>query len=132
MRNYRNARFAAPAWLLAAALVAQSAMAQNPAKPFSEEKKAMIELGKRYETAWHLYQHFQDASRGTQSAPQRVPDWSGVWVRSGNLFFWDQDQGDLPTAKLTPEYERRLNEKLARIKQDIEYDPLSAGDPAGM
>ena len=38
----------------------------------------------------------------------------------------------LPTAKLTPEYERRLNEKLARIKHDIEYEPLSAGDPAGM
>jgi hypothetical protein len=134
MRNHCNARFASRAWLLAAAvLAAQGATAQTAAKPFSEEKKAMIELSKRYESAWDLYQHFKaEADGGTASSPADVPDWSGVWVRGGNLFFWDQDQGELPTAKLTPEYERRLLEKIARIKQDIEYDPLSAGDPAGM
>ena len=38
----------------------------------------------------------------------------------------------LPTAKLTPEYERRLREKLTAIKEGREYDPLSAGNPAGM
>jgi hypothetical protein len=134
MRTPCNARSATCAWLLAAAtLAAQSAIGQTPAKPFSDEKKAMLELGKQHETAWDLYQRFKaEANGGAPLSPADVPDWSGVWVRSGNLFFWDQDQGELPTAKLTPEYERRLNDKLARIKQDIEYDPLSAGEPAGM
>jgi hypothetical protein len=119
--------------LAASSLAAYSAAAQAPAKPFSAEKKAMIELGKQFDTAWDLYRHFKgEADGGTTLRAADVPDWSGVWVRAGNLFFWDQDQGELPTAKLTPEYERRLLDKLARIEQDIEYDPLSAGEPAGM
>jgi hypothetical protein len=134
MRTHGNARAASSAWLLAAAaLAAPGAGAQAPGKPFSPEKQALIELGKQYETAWDLYQHFKaEADGGTISSSDDVPDWGGVWSRSGNLFFWDQDQGELPTAKLTPEYERRLLDKLERIEQDIEYDSLSAGDPAGM
>ena len=52
----RNARSIACAWLLAVwALASHGAMAQAPAKPFSDEKKAMIQLGKQFESAWDLY-----------------------------------------------------------------------------
>lgn len=139
MRGHCNVRATARAGLLASAvLAAHGAMAQFPPPreepaPFSEEKKAMIELGKRFDTSWDLYQYLKDeAGDDTTLGWQDVPDWSGVWSREGNLFFWDQDQGRLPTAKLTPEYERRLLEKLDRLERDIEYDPLSAGNPAGM
>lgn len=134
MADHGNAGMILRAALLAAGtLCVHGALAQTPAKPFSAEKQSMIELGRQYETARDLYQHFRDeADGGTMPTWEDVPDWSGVWTRQGNLFFWDQDQGDLPTAKLTPEYERRLRDKLERIEQDIEFDPLSAGNPAGM
>ena len=97
----------------------------------------MIDLGVEYKTARALYEHFKaEANGGQMLALQDVPDWGGVWTRNAdNLFFWDADQGSmdaLPTAKLTPEYERRLIEKLDAIDAGIEYDPLSAGNPAGM
>lgn len=96
----------------------------------------MIELGLDYESARDLYEHFKEqAGGGDRVTWQSVPDWSGVWTREGVLFFWDQDQGSmdaLPTAKLTPEYERRLLAKLEAIKDGVEYDSLSAGNPAGM
>jgi len=116
---------------------AQSVTAQRPLPPpASPEKQAMINLGLEHETAWDLYQYFrQQANGGTALSWQSAPDWSGVWTREASPFFWDPDQASmeaLPTAKLTPEYERRLLEKLDRVAQGIEYDPLSAGDPAGM
>jgi hypothetical protein len=37
-----------------------------------------------------------------------------------------------PTAKLTPEYQKRLDEKLDRVKRGVEFDPLSNCEPAGM
>jgi hypothetical protein len=125
------------ALLLTAMLLAHGALAQRPApRPPSPEKLAMIELGKQHDTAWDLYQHFKTAAQGGSTLTWRdVPDWSGVWTREGVLFFWDQDQGAmdaLPTAKLTPEYEQRLLDKLDRIERGIEYDALSAGNPAGM
>jgi hypothetical protein len=104
--------------------------------PPSPEKQAQIDLGKRYETAWDLYQHFRTEAEGGQELTwETVPDWSGIWTLEGNIFFFDQDQREmnaLPTAKLTPEYEKMLLEKLDRVDRGIEYDPLSAGEPAGM
>ena len=116
----------------------EPARAQRPTPPPpSSAKQAMIDLGVEYKTARALYEHFKaEANGGQMLALQDVPDWSGVWTRNAdNLFFWDADQGSmdaLPTAKLTPEYERRLIEKLDAIDAGIEYDPLSAGNPAGM
>ncbi len=65
--------------------------------------------------------------------PARLPDWTGVYSRSGILFNWDQDQGRnrMPTAKLTPEYERRLVTKLDNIEKGIEFDNLSNCAPPG-
>ena len=49
------------------------------------------------------------------------------------LFDFDPDQGRnrLPTAKLTPEYEKRLLDKLDRIERGVEFDPLSNCAPPG-
>jgi hypothetical protein len=129
--------------LLPLALFALSGLAATPAlaervapPPASAEKQARIDLGKQHETAWDLYQHFlTEAGGGEELTWETVPDWSGVWTLDGNIFLFDQDQGSmnaLPTAKLTPEYEKRLLDKLDRIDRGIEYDPLSAGEPAGM
>jgi hypothetical protein len=65
--------------------------------------------------------------------PARLPDWTGVYSRSGVLFNWDQDQGRnrMPTAKLTPEYERKLVTKLDNIEKGIEFDNLSNCAPPG-
>jgi hypothetical protein len=62
-----------------------------------------------------------------------LPDWTGVYSRSGVLFNWDQDQGRnrMPTAKLTPEYEKRLVTKLDNIEKSIEFDNLSNCAPPG-
>ena len=126
---------------MATALAANPVAAQAP--PNCErtpeqraQKQAMIELGASHETAWDLYEHLKEqAGGGDMLTWEDTPDWSGVWTREGVLFFWDQDQCSmdaLPTAKLTPEYERRLLEKLQAIRDGNEYDPLSAGNPAGM
>jgi len=129
---------AVPAILAVAGLVASNeARAQRPAPlPASPEKQAMIALGLEHETSTDLYEYFKaQAGSDTTLEPAEVPDWSGVWTREGMLFFWDQDQGSmdaLPTAKLRPDAEERLIEKLDNIERGIEYDPLSAGNPAGM
>ena len=123
--------------LAGGAIPLEQAAAQRQAPPPpSPEKQAMIDLGIEHGTARGLYDHFRGEADGDGTlAWEDVPDWSGVWTRETFVFFWDGDQGTmdtLPTARLTPEYERRLIEKLDRIAQGIEYDPLSAGEPAGM
>ncbi|HEX6993570.1 MAG TPA: hypothetical protein VF339_05420 [Gammaproteobacteria bacterium] len=126
---------AAAATALAALAAAQPpAPLAAPVEP-SPEKQRMIELGIEHGTAWNLYQHFKtEAGGGDTPSWDRIPDWTGLWTREASPFFWDPDQteGTLPTAKLTPEYERRLREKLDRVARGIEYDPLSACNPAGM
>jgi hypothetical protein len=124
--------------LIAAGLLLNTAViAQRPVPPPpSPEKQAMIDLGLAHENARDLYEYFRaQAGDNTTLAWSEVPDWSGVWTREGVLFFWDQDQGSMdamPTAKLRPDAERRLVEKLDAIDRGIEFDPLSAGNPAGM
>ena len=120
--------------LASLALTATVEAQQTPAP--SAEKQRMIDLGVQYKTARALYDHFkQQANGGKPLTWQTVPDWTGLWTREGNIFFWDTDQGSTtapPTAKLTPEYQKRLADKLDRIKRGIEYDPLSNCEPAGM
>lgn len=121
----------------AACVASPAALAQRePPPPPSPEKQEMIDLGIEHGSARDLYQHFRDQADGDGHLTWRdVPDWSGVWTREASTFFFDPDQtsmNELPTAKLTPEYEERLMEKLDAIDRGIEYDPLSAGEPAGM
>jgi hypothetical protein len=130
-----SARAMAAALAGVAALATTLAFAQRTPPP-SPEKQRMIDLGIEHGTAWNLYQHLKaEADGGNELTWRDVPDWSGVWTRATNIFFWDPNQGSmdaLPTAKLTPEFEKRLLDKLEAIEQGREYDPLSAGNPAGM
>jgi len=102
----------------------------------AEEKKRMTELGIEHKTARALFDHLkQQANGGKPLSWQNVPDWTGVWTREASPFFWDPDQGSttsLPTAKLTPEYNAKLMDKLEKINKGIEFDPLSNCEPAGM
>jgi len=121
----------------AAALLGTTQAAERVAPPPpSPEKQAMIDLGVEHKTAADLYQYFKARANGGKPLTwQTVPDWSGVWTREASVFFFDPDQASmnaLPTAKLTPKYEKMLMDKLERIDSGIEYDPLSAGEPAGM
>jgi hypothetical protein len=91
-------------------------------------------LGKQHRTSWDLYKALERQANGGQRLnPARLPDWTGVYTRSGVLFNWDQDQGRerMPTAKLTPEYQQRLVTKLDNIEKGIEFDNLSNCAPPG-
>jgi hypothetical protein len=136
-----NGRSPAASWglaLLIAAVVAAGATAQQaPQVPApSAEKQRMIDLGIEHRTARGLYDYFKAQADGGQPLSWRtVADWSGTWTREASPFFWDPDQGSptaLPTAKLTPEYERMLLAKLDRVSRGIEFDRLSNCEPAGM
>jgi hypothetical protein len=125
------------ALLLAAASVVGAATAQqSPAPAPSAEKQRMIKLGIDQKTAAGLYRYFKQKANGGQSLTWKtVPDWTGIWTREASPFFWDPDQASptaLPTAKLTPPFEKQLKEKLDRVNRGIEFDPLSNCEPAGM
>jgi hypothetical protein len=100
------------------------------------DKQRMTDLGVEHKTARALYDHLkQQAQDGKPLSWQTVPDWTGVWTREASPFFWDPDQASptaLPTAKLTPEYSKRLMDKLDKVNRGIEFDPLSNCEPAGM
>jgi hypothetical protein len=128
--------------ILAAAAVAATTLAltasvtaQQPIAP-SAEKQRMTALGVEHRTARALYEHFKkEAGNGQALTWASVPDWTGIWTREASPFFWDPDQGSptaLPTAKLTPEHERLLRDKLDKVNRGIEFDPLSNCEPAGM
>jgi hypothetical protein len=128
---------AAGALLAAATFVAvpvQAPQAQD-ASP-GAQKQRMIDLGIEQATARNLYEHFKREAGGGQPLTWRnVPDWTGIWTREAGPFFWDPDQASpaaLPTAKLTPEHQKLLMEKLDQVSRGIEYDPLSECEPAGM
>jgi len=113
----------------AAATTVSFAAIQLPA-----DKAGLIELGRQHRTAAELYKAFEaEADGGKRLDPARLPDWTGVYSRQGVLFNFDQDQGRnrMPTAKLTPEYEKRLVDKLDAIARGIEFDQLSNCAPPG-
>jgi hypothetical protein len=127
-------RIKAAATVTLTALVLTAA-AQQAAAP-SAEKQRMTSLGIEHKTARALYDHFKQEANGGQALTWRtVPDWTGIWTREAQPFFWDPDQASLtslPTAKLTPEYDRLLRDKLQKVSRGIEFDPLSNCEPAGM
>jgi len=98
-------------------------------------KAEITELGRQHRTALELYKAFQQqANGGKKVSAADLPDWTGVYTRSVRVLFdFDPDQGTnrLPTAKLTPEYEKRLLAKLDRIERGIEFDALSNCAPPG-
>ena len=98
-----------------------------------DDKQAMMELGLRHETAWDLYQTLRSEADGDGTIGwDEVPDWRGLYTRNFNLLFdVDQTPDQLTTARLTPEYEARLIEKIRLAAAGIEYDPISDCSPPG-
>lgn len=132
--SIRCRSFCALSRLGVAALGMLTAAASFAAIELPTEKAELIALGEQHRTAWDLYKAFEAQANGGQRLnPARLPDWTGIYSRSGILFNWDQDQGRnrMPTAKLTPEYERRLITKLDNIEKGVEFDNLSNCAPPG-
>ncbi len=129
IRVLRSARCAVLG--VAAAFSASAALA---AINLPTEESELTALGQQHRTAWDLYKAFEaQANGGTRLDPAHLPDWKGLYSRQGILFNFDQNQGRnrMPPAKLTPEYEKRLVDKLDRIARGIEFDPLSNCSPPG-
>jgi hypothetical protein len=124
-------------WIVASfssAVLAAVAVDAYAAIDLPQDKAQLTALGRQHRTAWDLYKAFeQQASGGQRLRAEQLPDWSGVYSRGGAIFNFDPDQGRsrLPTAMLTPEYEKRLLDKLDRIARDIEFDNLSNCAPPG-
>jgi hypothetical protein len=100
------------------------------------DRQANIALGKQYRSAEALYGALRDKAPGggDKLARATAPDWSGIWSRPiehVGLFDSTQDKSQPPTAKLTPEYQAKVDEKRAKIAQGLEYDPLGRCDPPG-
>jgi hypothetical protein len=99
-----------------------------------EQKDKLAELGRQHRTASDLYKDFEKQANGGQKLNiAKLPDWSGIYTRGGIIFNFDPDQGrgQMPTAKLTPEYERRLKDMLDKRARGIEFDYLSNCAPPG-
>jgi hypothetical protein len=120
--------------LILLACASCSGPAESP-KPERRERQAMRELGLRHATAWDLYQALDQEARGrTRPSASDMPDWTGLWVwntKAGFKFDPDTPQGVVTTAKLTPEFQRKLDEEMARLAKGIEYDPISSCGPPG-
>jgi hypothetical protein len=114
----------------ATALLIGTLRAQDPAVT----KERMIALGRRHTTAGDLYQALKaDAGGGTPLAYTSLPDWTGVYTRARGGITYDPDQppGAPPTAKLTPEYQAKLIERIALADKGVEWDPISTCAPPG-
>ena len=96
---------------------------QHP-RPHQEQN---AELGRQHKTAQALYEALKAEAKGGQPlAWAAMPDWSGVYSRpadKGFTFDPDLPAGVLTTAKLTPEYQAKLEKRVADVKKGIEWDP---------
>ena len=129
------ARVAPGAMLLAAtALSTWVPTAASAAVSLPATKAELTALGKTHKTAWDLYKDFEKQANGGQRLKgEQLPDWSGTYTRDPPGLYFDIDQGrnPVPPAKLTPEYDKRFHDKLDRVKNKIEFDPLSNCAPPG-
>jgi hypothetical protein len=98
-------------------------------------KEQNRELGRQHQTAFALYEALRQEAKGGQPLKwDAMPDWSGIYSRSadkGFTFDPDQPAGELPTAKLTPEFQAKLVKRVEDLKKGIEWDPISECRPPG-
>jgi hypothetical protein len=98
-------------------------------------KEQNAALGRQHKTASDLYQALKAEAKGGQRLTMAtMPDWSGVYSRPaerGFTFDPDTPQGALTTAKLTPEFQAKLEKRVADVKRGIEWDPISTCAPPG-
>jgi hypothetical protein len=116
--------------LIGTALLVNTVRAENAA----ETRQRMIDLGKEHNTAEALYLALKErAHGGRRLTPSSMPDWTGIYTRArgGITFDPDQQSGTPPTAKLTPEFQKRLAERIEMANKGIEWDPISTCSPPG-
>jgi hypothetical protein len=126
----------------ALALASCSPKSTGGAPQAQGEAKPLPPVGE-YKTSDEHYDALKKAANGGQTlAWDRMPDWSGIWSRKmeGPVFAFDPHvkpvaamgpmYGD-HSAQLTPEYQARLEKKIADVAKGVEWDPLSACLPAG-
>ena len=118
------------------ALVAGTALLVNTlrAQDAATNRQRMIDLGKQHKTADDLYRALKaEAHGGHRLTPANAPDWSGIYTRArgGITYDPDQPQGGLPTAKLTPEYAAKLQQRIDQADNGVEWDPISTCSPPG-
>ena len=97
-------------------------------------RQRMVDLGKQHKTAEALYLALKkDAHGGRRLTYSTVPDWSGVYsrARGGITFDPDQAPGAPPTARLTPEFQAKLAQRIEMANKGIEWDPISTCAPPG-
>jgi hypothetical protein len=99
--------------------------------PATREERAA--LGLQHASAWELYQALKArANGGTPLSLDDMPDWTGLWTRTGRPFFDpEQEFTELTTAKLQPGPLAELQRRRELSAQDIEYDPISDCSPPG-
>jgi hypothetical protein len=117
-----------------AALIAATAFAVSTLRAQDPAKERMIALGKQHKTAANLYAALKkQAGGGKRLASTSLPDWTGVYTRARGGITYDPDQkpGAPPTAKLTPEFQKRLEKRLDDANRGIEWDPISTCSPPG-
>ena len=102
-----------------------SAAASAELIPATREEK--VALGLEQLSAWSLYQTLKTlANGGTPLSLDDMPDWTGLWVRTGRPFFDpEQEFSQLTTAKLQPAVLEELQKRRELSAQGIEYDPIS-------
>ena len=110
---------------------AATASAGTELVPGSREEK--VALGLQHASASELYQALKmRANGGTPLSLDDMPDWTGLWVRTGRPFFDpEQEFTELTTAKLQPGPLAELQRRRELSAQDIEYDPISDCSPPG-
>jgi hypothetical protein len=95
----------------------------------------LIELGRQHKTAQALYEALRAEAKDGQALQwAAMPDWSGVYSRpaeKGFTFDPDLPAGVLTTAKLTPEFQAKLDKRVTEVNQGIEWDPISTCAPPG-
>ena len=97
-------------------------------------RERLVDLGRQHKTAEALYLALkQEARGGRRLTPLTTPDWSGVYTRArgGITFDPDQPRGGPPTAKLTPEFQAKLAERIEMVSKGNEWDPISTCAPPG-
>ena len=94
----------------------------------------LAELGRQHKTAADLYQALLTESKGGRRLEaSNMPDWSGIYTRArgGITFDPDQPPNSPPTAKLTPEFQAKLDQRIAMANKGVEWDPISTCAPPG-
>ena len=132
MKKMKTAAHGITAALIFSAFIPAMAMAQGSAPAAAPSAAAAPE----YASSWEEFQALKaKAHGGTKMTWKNLPDWTGIWTResgAGLKFDPKQKSQTETTAVPTPEYQKRVEKKIADYKEHgIEWDQLSYCLPSG-